>query len=189
MVMRRMILTGVVLLLTVALAGADLPNFSGSWKINMKESDGPEMGRGRDRGTGMGGQRGGMGGGRGGMGGGGRGGSGGGGRHSGERGGERELLVIDQQEEMITIRRGGERERVLYTDGRVSKTETVSGALIERTARWQETSLVVVEKGSRRPTTMETWSLSADGRKLTVIRTVQRDGEERTLRTVYDRRK
>lgn len=199
-------------LLGGAAAGAQArPDFSGSWRLNEKESDNPraKMAENRRRG-GRGGfpGGGGMGGPGGGMHGGGM--RGPGGRGPGGRGpgddsdvgmgepGTRapgrferleehyRTLQIRHDEPALAVEYGDERGETFYTDGRRIKRDTGERELVEVRARWKDRR-VVVERATRRGKLNETFALSPDGTRLVLVSRTQGPMGSMTLRRVYER--
>src|SRR5262245_28642476 len=127
-----------------ALAALDLPNLSGTWRLNQDASDDPAkvLSNSRPDSSGGGGGWGGGGGHGGhGHGGGGRGGNrSSGGEGSGGRADFFEAvtsLKIEHQEPRLTITDAAGRERTIYTDGRRTEEEHSHGGTTAVTASWK----------------------------------------------------
>jgi len=188
-------------------AAADHAGFTGTWKLNVDESEkfrdkmaAAHQG-GRGGAGGGGGHRGGGGGFGGGMGGGRYGGGRGGGgwQRGGEQGGGsaddmRETMSrLDEPAESLTIKQedgafliGDETGRIrrLHPDGRTAKDENGEG---ETRTRWQGNDLITESTPARGPHLRETYALSPDGRKLFVTTHFEpRWGGAVDVRRVYD---
>jgi len=117
-------------------------------------------------------------------------------------------LTIAQTDSTVTITGPRGRARVLYTDGREVTVEPMramrggrdgmrgpregmgappEALVIKVVAKFEGEALVVPRTGPRGGTMTETLTLSADGAKLTQVRTVTIDGTERSHRVVFDR--
>ncbi len=161
-------------------------DFSGTWALNLEESDSmPGMGGGR---------RGGMGGGR--RGGGGR---GGGGRGGGETSQNREVtLVISQESDLLNIVReggpqGGQMEMVLTPGGEPQEISTPGGTATV-SAWWEESQLIVQQiqerqtpRGNMTIEQEQRWELSEDGNTLIQRIKMKTPRGEMDLTLVFDR--
>jgi hypothetical protein len=175
-------------------------DLAGEWTYNPRQSDRPGQamrGGGMPTGGGMGGP-----GGMGGMGGrGGRPGAGGmppaggqpgaGGGPGNEAMAAAPRLVIVQTDSSITITRANARALTLFFDGRaVWVTGRMPDEQVEMNARWRGQRLEVRRVISDRRSSVESYELSPNGRKLYVrVRMPAVEGETRMpeLRRVYDR--
>lgn len=97
----------------------------------------------------------------------------------------------EMQQELVITREDGSEARAVFlcrTDGDQTKTE-LNGSPIRGGARWEGDELVMetwVQLGSHEMHLCDRWSLSADGRTLTME---HRDGDLAGQRTVFDRTK
>ena len=187
-----------------------LPNFSGHWVLNIKESDDfAEVMReamGGEQGGRSGGMEGSSGGGMGGGRGGGKGG-GGGGRGSGSSGDQEHQVKAQQklaraQEEYsrleifhdgveLNVTNGLDISRLLFTDGRQMNIWTQQGEATA-TASWQERTLVVAWKTSQDTMSrIRYYTLSEGGQQLTMTESRRFPGQDKTVKItmVYDLQK
>jgi hypothetical protein len=169
-------------LVAFAVAAAD---FSGTWVLDPSKSDqNQRMGRG-----GAGGPGGGGGGGA--AVGGGAGGPGGGG---GQGGGSQEMTIKMSPTEMTITRnsaRGGAGETKYVLDGK-ENTSTTQGGELKYKATWDGGNLAISgtrtsQRGGESPM-KEVYSLSADGKVLTIARTRSGQQGETTTKQVYNKK-
>jgi len=210
---RNLALVGLALGASLALRALDMPNLSGTWRLDKDASDDPkkvmEEARAAAPGGGGSGGGGGHGGGGHGHGGGGSGAMGGmgssggsGGRHgsgsgpggqSGTSGPDPEMLAaletltISHAEPMLTIQAASGRERVVFTDGRVIEEERSHGGKTKVEAQWKDGRIQIVSKSETGTKVTEAFSITADGAHLTVTTTMEggRMGTV-TIRRIYD---
>ena len=189
---------GILIAAFAVAAGAVSPgDLSGNWKLNRDASDDPH--KKVDESTSGQSSRGGWSGGGGSGGGGGYGGHGGGHRGGGGwRGGDGssgpaepppvpESLHIVHQDPKLVITESTGPEHVLYTDGRKTEEERSLGGTTAIRAQWKDGHVVVdIEPERGRPYT-ETYSVTGDGKQLTVTtRWKGRGGQSIEIRRVYD---
>ena len=189
---------GLLLARSPAFAG-NLPDLSGTWKLNPAQSDDPQekfkegasgSGDSTDSApsSGGGGGYGGWGGHHGGHGGGRRRGGGGSGGDAGQGPSAlegRERLVIKHADPQLTITDASGRERVLYTDGRKLEEERSFGGTTKVQTVWKDGHVEVTSQSERGPKVVQSYAVSADGSQLTV--TTQIDGRRKiTIHSVYD---
>ena len=167
----------------------------GEWKLNPELSEDPsaKMRQARSEGGHPGGWGGGgWGGGRGGHHGGhggGYGGSGGEGAPRGEGGGPVRSMMLTASQIMVT--NIDPEVTILDPEGQIRRFQADDKAYkddagTEVKAKWEAGRLVVETKGER-GSTKETWTVSADPRRLTVLLDIKRSyGREVTVKRVYD---
>jgi hypothetical protein len=181
-----------------ASANDTIPDLTGNWVLNEKDSDAfkaPSRSQGGSPSKGGGGRGGGS------RGGGGRGGSGDRGQGGGQepsaedqaRMEERKIalgqLVIFQQDLEMNVTDGLDISRMLITDGRDLEIWTQQG-MASATASWSGPTLVVRwAVGEEGPEQVRRYSLEEDGQKLSVRAAMQRPGSDKTqtMSLVYDR--
>jgi hypothetical protein len=186
---------GIFLTRYSALSG-NLPDLSGTWKLNTSQSDDPQQkfkdsapsggsGDSTDSAPPSGGG-GGWGGHHGGHGGGHRRGGGGGDSGQGPSAMEgRDQLVIKHTDPELTITDASGRERVLYTDGRKLEEERSYGGTTKVQTVWKDGHVEVTSQSEKGPKIVQDYAVSADGSQLTV--TTQIDGRRKvTIHSVYD---
>jgi len=186
--------TAAALLAGLGSVGAiELPNLSGTWRLNPGASDTPETAmRESDSSSRSGGGLHGHGGG-----------SMGRHRHSGAapdepgrpnddaeswRDAQRQerTLEIRHREPLLAITDASGRERVLYTDGRSIQEERSEGTTKLR-ARWKDGRIEVTSIPEKGPKRVVTYAVTADRTQLTVTTTITRSrGGELTIRRLYD---
>ncbi len=174
---KAFLLVAVVLcLVTVVFAAAD---FSGTWVLDPAKSDAQQMGRG---GAGAGG-------------GGGAGGAGGpGGRAGAGGGGAAQEMTITMSSTEMTISRaaaGGASETKYVLDGKENKITQQNGETKYK-AVWDGGTLTISgsrtsQRGGERPM-KEAYSLSADGKALTVASTRSGQQGETISKRVYNKK-
>lgn len=172
-------------------AGPETPDFSGTWKLNKKESDNPReklreaMPKG---GPGLA-----------------RGGVEIGGRPMGDprmgpppgaegpRGGPGmleppERLEIEQDETKLSITDSRQVTRTFHTDGRKESVENERGDKIETSARWEDADLVIETRMPRGGKMVQTYQMAKGGGQLVIITKLEneRASEPIVLRSVYD---
>jgi hypothetical protein len=191
--MLRRLGLGVLLAWTAAAAPAAAPgDLSGTWKLNRDASDDPrkKMQEAQEQGDGSGG----------------RGSSGwSGGRHGGHRGGggapsddggpppsdtaaAKETLRIEHQDPRLAITDATGRQLVVYTDGRKTEEEHSSGGTTKITGRWKDGFVVLEIEPEHGPSRTETYSVTADGKRLTIMTRFKGRGSrgDVEIRRVYD---
>jgi hypothetical protein len=174
-----LLLAVVLCLVTVVFAAAD---FSGTWVLDPAKSDAQQMGRGGAGGAG--GPGGGPGGGAG----------GGGGRNGGGGGGAAQEMTITMSSTEMTISRaatGGTNETKYALDGKENKITQQNGELKYK-AIWDGGTLTISgsrtsQRGGERPM-KEAYSLSADGKVLTVASTRSGQQGETINKRVYNKK-
>ena len=184
-IMRFFIVTAMVnLAWAVPAQETEETDFSGTWVLNVEESDSM---------AGMGGGR------RGGMGGGRRGGGGGGGGGGGETSQNRELkLVISQENDVLNIlREGGSQDRgmeVALTPGGEPQEISTPGGPATVSAWWEESRLIVRQiqerqtpRGTMTIEQEQRWELSEDGNTLIQKVQMKTPRGDRNLTLVFDR--
>jgi len=135
------------------------PNFSGTWKLDLSKSD--RVGR------------------------------------MGPRGPADVVMVVEQKGDIISIKNttkfadGRERTREMKykTDGSESVNENWRGNKVKARAKWKGNKLVItstMQFRNRRIDSETTWSLSKDGKTLTITNTLMGPrGRARTRRSVF----
>jgi len=184
---RLVFVVSIAVAVSSALAALDLPNLSGTWRLNQDASDDPAkvLSNSRSDSSGAGGHGGH------GHGGGGRGGNrSSGGDGSGGRADFFEAvtsLKIEHQEPRLTITDAAGRERTIYTDGRRTEEEHSHGGTTAVTASWKDGHLEVVSRPETGGKITESFAVAADGTQLIVTTKVEggRSGSF-TIRCVYD---
>ena len=181
-----------------SLRAADLPNLSGTWKLNKDLSDDArqklrEAGSGGGRGSRAGGGRGG---------GHGRSGgarsaddSGSGARADGEEPSGFEVmnaamasLKIEHRDPELRITEATGHESVFYTDGRKTEEERSLGGTAKIHAEWKDGHVVVTVAPERGPKTTNTYAVAKDSSQLILTTRLER-GHGRPaveIRRVYD---
>ncbi len=161
----------------------DLPDLSGTWRLNKEQSDdfkstawpsrapsGPGGGSGRG-GVHIGGRRGG----------------GGGGEASDpELAAALQTLVIDHKDPRLSITDALGRVRVVYTDGRKTEEEHSHGGTTKVEAQWKDGRVEIVSKPESGSKRTEDFSVAADHSQLRV--TIKLEGERgaATIHLVYN---
>ena len=181
---RRGALAGLVWLAALGVGALDLPDLSGTWRLNKDQSDdfksaawpsrapsGPAGGLGRG-GVHIGGRR-----------------AGGGGGAEGsdpDVSASLQTLVIDHKDPKLSITDAFGRVRVVYTDGRKTEEEHSHGGTTKVQAEWKDGRVEIVSKPESGSKRTEDLSVAADHSQLRV--TIKLDGERgaSTLRLVYD---
>jgi len=188
-----------ILMTRYSSAASGLPDLSGTWRLNVTESDDPQKMRDEAAASGTPSDSGddtappsGSGGGGGG---GHHGGHGWGGRHRGSGGGDasggtswleaRESLVIHHADPQLQITDAAGRERVLYTDGRKSEEERSYGGTTKVVALWKDGHIEVTSQSEKGPKVVQTYAITADGSQLTVTTKIE-GRRSRTFKSVYD---
>ena len=180
---------------------AEAPNFTGDWSLNEDKSEMPRFGRGGGGGRGGGREGGFRGGGRGG------GGRGGGGREGGFRRGGRgggrgggmmpSRISVQQKGDTVTVvqegGRGGSRETTLKPGAGAQEVSSFGGTgTVE--ANWKGSALEVKQvqeretpRGNFRIEQKSLWSLSDDGKTLTMKVTLKTPRGDMDHTLVYDK--
>jgi hypothetical protein len=185
----RLILAG-----AASLQALELPDLTGTWKLNKDMSDDPatvwkearepsDSTRGGSTGGGLG-----MGHGRGhGMA------RGGGARHGDDGAGGLDFfaalqtLRIEHHEPALSITDGSGRARMIYTDGRKTEEERSHGGTTKVTARWKDGRIEATSVPERGPKVTEKYAITADRLQLTVTTTFEGGhGSDVTIRRIYD---
>jgi hypothetical protein len=166
-------------------AGAvDLPDLSGTWRLNKEQSDDfktaafPSRGANAAPGGGFG--RGGVHiGGR-------RPDGGGGGGPDTDLGAALQTLVIDHKDPMLSITDAYGRIRVVYTDGRKTEEEHSHGGTTKVEARWKDGRVEIVSKPETGSKRVEDFSVAADHSQLRLTIKLEGGRGDTTIRLVYD---
>lgn len=86
----------------------------------------------------------------------------------------------------LTITYPGDRQRVLFTDGRKVKEERPDGKTVQVRARWTDTGSLEVVTKTARGTRTEIYEITNDGRRLFILIGFDGRGPQQ-YRRVYDR--
>jgi hypothetical protein len=180
---RRGALAGLVWLAALGVGGLDLPDFSGTWRLNKDQSDafksaawpsrapsGPGGGSGRG-GVHIGGRRGGDGGAE---------------ASDPELTAALQTLVIDHKDPRLSITDALGRVRVIYTDGRKTEEEHSHGGTTKVQAEWKDGRVEIVSKPETGSKRTDDISVAADHSQLRVTIKIEGERGPTTLRLVYD---
>ena len=177
---------GVLIWLTAFGVGAvDLPDLSGTWRLNKEQSDNlksteawPSRGANAAPGGGFGrcgvhiGGR--------------RPDGGGGGWPDPDLASALQTLVIDHKDPKLSITDAYGRIRVVYTDGRKTEEEHSQGGTTKVEAQWKDGRVEIVSKPETGSKHVEDYSVAADHSQLRLTIKFEGGRGETTLRLVYD---
>jgi len=172
-----------VWLAALGVGAMDLPDLSGTWRLNKEQSDdfkttafpgrapsGPAGGFGRG-GTHIGGRRGD---------------GGGGGGPDPDFTAALQTLVIDHKDPKLSITDAYGRIRVVYTDGRKTEEEHSHGGTTKVEAQWKDGRVEIVEKPETGSKRIEDFSVAADHSQLRLTIKLEGGRGDSTIHLVYD---
>ncbi len=179
----RVPVAGLVWLAALSVGALDLPDLSGTWRLNKDQSDdfksaawpsrapsGPGGGYGRG-GVHIGGRRG-----------------GGGGAEASdpELTAALQTLVIDHKDPRLSITDAMGRVRVIYTDGRKTEEEHSHGGTTKVQAEWKDGRVEIVSKPETGSKRTEDISVAADHSQLRITIKIEGERGPTTMHLVYD---
>ena len=180
----RVPLAALVWVSAFGLGAMDLPDLSGTWRLNKDQSDTfkssawPSRGANASPGGGFG---------RGGVHIGGRRGDGGrGGGLDPDVAAAFQTLVIEHKDPRLSITDALGRSRVVYTDGRKTEEEHSHGGTTKVEAQWKDGRVEIVSKPETGSKSTEDFSVAADHSQLRVTIKVEGERGDSTIHLVYD---
>jgi hypothetical protein len=172
-----------VWLSALGVGAVELPDLSGTWRLNKEQSDdfkttawpsrapsGPGGGFGRG-GVHIGGRRGD---------------AGGGGGPDTDLKGALQTLVIDHKDPKLSITDAYGRIRVVYTDGRKTEEEHSHGGTTKVEAQWKDGRVEIVSKPETGSKTVEDFSVAADHSQLRLTIKLEGGRGDTAIHLVYD---